>query len=425
MLSRLLVVGLLLALLGAACAVEDDDEDATGGTSGGSSESSGAEEPTTRTTRGVTDDAVKVGGIIAAANFTGAEVGAQARFDRANAEGGVNGRTIEFVGVEDDGNDAAADLAAMERLVQQEEVFALVPNVTSGTNADFPQEANVPLFGWGINPAFCGNPVAFGITGCVTDPNSTRGSNASGKVLAAHFDGNTDQTVAIITDDNDSGRGGVRLIQGSMEDAGFDVVYAEAAIPPPPTTVGDYTPFVNDLLTSDAGGPPDIIILQVSVGAVVGLSNALQPVFDGFVMGPFYDPRLVANPAFEGQGVYTQFLPYEYADENEHVARMIADIEAYDAANGTDTVLSLATAAGYWSADMFLALLEETGEDLTVERLLAASDGWSWEVPGVIGTSTWPANHDEVVPCAALVLVEDGAYVKDQPLTCGEVITLE
>lgn len=419
----LFVVGLVLAMLASSCATtEDDASDDTAPDA--TSDDSGAE-PTTRTVRGITDDSVKVGGIIAAANFAGAAEGAAARFDRANEEGGVHGRMIEFVGVDDDGNDASANLSIAERLVRQEEVFALVPVATSASNADFAEDENVPMFGWGINPAFCNNPVAFGITGCVTDPNSEKGSNALGVALAEHFDGDTDKTVALIGDDNDSGEGGIILLSNSLIDLGYDVVYAEAAMPPPPTTVGDYTPFVNDLLTSDAGGPPDVIVLQVSIANVIGLADSLQQVYDGFVLHPFYDPRLAAQPAFEGAGVFTQWLPYEYADENDFMAQMIEDVEVYDEANGTETLLSLATAAGYWSADMFLALLEEAGEDLTVEEFLAAADGWTWEVPDVIGQSTWPTNQEEVVPCVAMVLLEGGVYQKDVPLVCGEVIVNE
>ncbi|HEX8803240.1 MAG TPA: ABC transporter substrate-binding protein, partial [Acidimicrobiales bacterium] len=119
-----------LALLGAACSVEEDggqgdDEGGSGGsvaasedlTEGGTWDDSqvtetaadldcglSADDPT----RGVTDTSVKVGGLITASGpttalFTDAEAGARARFERANAEGGVHGRTIDFVGAEDDG----------------------------------------------------------------------------------------------------------------------------------------------------------------------------------------------------------------------------------------------------------------------------------------------------------------------------------
>ncbi|KAA0233163.1 MAG: hypothetical protein JJLCMIEE_02756 [Acidimicrobiales bacterium] len=425
MYRRVAILAVVAVLALAACTTtKDENTDDDGGGPAGESGESGETGEQERTTRGVTDSSVTVGGILYGLNFGGADVGAAARFDRANAEGGVHGRTIEFLGAADDNSDSSASLAEAQRLVRQEGVFAIVPVTTASLSADFMIDENVPFFGWGISPAFCGNEVGFGFTGCVTDPELERGSNAFGVVLAEHFDGDTDKSVALIAEDNDAGEGGLRLLSSSVEDQGFEVVYSEAAIPAPPATVGDYTPFVNELLTSNEGEPPDVIMLTVSVANVVGLSDALQGVYDGLVVSPFYDPRLVSNPAFEGQAILTQILPYEYADENALLGQMVDDIEAYDEANGTDTQLTLAVAAGYWSADQFLALLEETGEDLTVENFLAAQEGWEYEVEGVVGKSSWPQNHDSPVPCAAFSIVEDGAYLPDIALTCGEVIEI-
>ncbi len=421
----LLITTLLVA---AGCTKTDEDSDSA---DSGSSTTTGSDttdgdstttEPATRTTRGVTDTSVKVGGIVWMGQFAGIEAGAIARLDRANREGGVNGRTVEMAAVEDDGNDSAANLAAAEQLVRQEEVFAILPMQSAAIGAvDFLIEEQVPFFGWGVNPAFCRNDIGFGITGCVTDPKLERGSNAMGTVLKLRFDGDTDKSIAILAEDSDSGRGGIVLLQNSLEAIGFDVVYAEGAVPAPPTAVGDFTPFVNALVESDAGEPPDMIMLQLATTNAISMADALQQRYEGLVITPFYDPRLVGSPAFDGHLVLTQMLPYEWADENPALAQMIEDLDTYDAENDTETLHSLPVAAGYWAADFFLSVLEATGEDLTVENFLATvNGGFEWEAPGVIGPSTWPANHGYPVPCAALSRVEDGKYVRDVPLTCGE-----
>ncbi|MCB0988682.1 MAG: ABC transporter substrate-binding protein, partial [Acidimicrobiales bacterium] len=87
----------------------------------------------------------------------------------------------------------------------------------------------------------------------------------------------------------------------------------------------------------------------------------------------------------------------------------------------------LAVSAGYWVTDMFIKALEETGEDLTVEKFLATLNGgdFSFEVEGVVGPSTWPAKHDEPVPCAALVEVKGNEFVPVVPLTCGDTIEVK
>src|SRR5262249_6455151 len=80
-------------------------------------------------TRGVTDTSIKVGGIGDALLYGGADVGARARFTRANDAGGVNGRTIDYSGFTDDGGDPAAGSTAATNLVNQG-AFAVVPAVT-------------------------------------------------------------------------------------------------------------------------------------------------------------------------------------------------------------------------------------------------------------------------------------------------------
>ncbi len=92
----------------------------------------------------------------------------------------------------------------------------------------------IPAFGYGTNPAYCENEVAFGITGCVTNPSFTVGSNALGTLLLEHFDGDTDKTIAFIGEDNDAARGGIALLTASAEDKGYEVVYGEAVLPAPP-----------------------------------------------------------------------------------------------------------------------------------------------------------------------------------------------
>ena len=80
-------------------------------------------------TQGVTDSTIKLGAFTpltgpVADPGNGALLGQQLAFDRVNAEGGVQGRTIELVTV-DDKYDPAEAQKAVRRLNEQDEVFAL------------------------------------------------------------------------------------------------------------------------------------------------------------------------------------------------------------------------------------------------------------------------------------------------------------
>src|SRR5262249_21880129 len=67
---------------------------------------------------GATATSIKVAGLGDAALYGGADVGARARFQRANDGGGVNGRTIDYLGSSDDGGDPAAGSTAVENSVE-------------------------------------------------------------------------------------------------------------------------------------------------------------------------------------------------------------------------------------------------------------------------------------------------------------------
>lgn len=403
-----------LLLLGACSESTKDDA------SPDSSAPDASGEPTTRTTRGITDSTIKVGGVTYGLYFGDAGLGVEARLAQANAEGGIHGRTIELVEVIEDGNEAAKGLDATQQLVERDEVFALLP-VMSGAfgGTDYIVENQIPTFGWGIHPAFCGNEIAFGITGCVTDPDLSVGSNALGTALEKHL-GGTDHSVAFLGEDNDAGRGGLRLLQASVEDKGFDVVMADASAPAPPDVLSDPSPIVSKLLSSDGGEAPDVIYLVATLSGTT-ISAALQAAgYEGMIVTPSYSPLLLNAAGYEGTWINTQI------GMDPDLPANVEMLEAVHTVN-PDAQLNLAVAAGYWAADFFIQALEATGEDLTVETLLATLNGgeFTFEIEDVVGRSEWPHSHQAAVPCSSLTEVRNNQFVPSMPLACGENITIE
>jgi ABC-type branched-subunit amino acid transport system substrate-binding protein len=408
---RSLALGLALGLTAVACS-DSVEDDGPSGSDDGESESSGEV-----TTRGITDDSIKVGGVVYDVYFGDARVGVEARLAEVNEAGGVHGRTIEVVEIANDENDANAGREITQRLVEQEEVFALLP-VMSGLygGGDYIVENDIPTFGWGVNPAFCDNEVAFGITGCVTDPSLETGSNALGTILEEHF-GNTDQTIAFIGEDSDSARGGMTLLTASVEDKGFEVVMEDASLPAPPDPLGDASPFVAEILSADGGEAPDVVYITATLSGTA-ISAGLQDAgYEGMIITPSYSPLLLGQPGYDEVYINTQI------DMDPTVEANAAMLEAV-AAVAPDQKLNLAVAAGYWATDMFVKALEETGEDLSVESFLETLNGgdFTYEVEGVVGPSSWPDNHSRSVPCAALTYVQGQEFVSEINLLCGENI---
>ena len=78
---------------------------------------------------GVSDKSVKIGFIssesgAAASNFVGADKACQARIDAENKKGGVNGRKIDLIAIDD--KSGAGNNTAAKDLVQSQNVFAVV-----------------------------------------------------------------------------------------------------------------------------------------------------------------------------------------------------------------------------------------------------------------------------------------------------------
>ena len=368
-------------------------------------------------TRGVTDDSIKVGGIVSAEFFGDAEAGAAARFDRENDDGGVFGRTIDMIPAADDGFDPNTNIQEARRLVTQEEVFAVVPTATIVLGgADFLEQSKVPFLGWGIDAGFCNNEYAYGWSGCVgggSDPQYSDGfgMTAMAKMLEKPTKG---LTVAMIAEDTDAARTGNETQASAAKSMGIKVTYNEAVIPAPPATVGDVTPFVDDIMTSNKGGPPDMVeLFLAAIPPTLALQQGLRDAgFEGPIMNTqTYDAQLAA-PSDTGS-VYVQFGAFETAPDVPAVQTMVDDLEAADAPQ------NVLAAAGWLSADMFIQALKATGKDLTVENFQKAANDLTYKRKGLVGPTPL-GDKPRPSPCGTLVTSNGTGYDVSVPYFCAK-----
>lgn len=378
--------------------------------------------------RGVSADSIKVGGIVSMTSASGyskkdTDLGAKARYMRANAEGGINGRKIDYIGAEDDGQDPARNLAAARKLVQQDKVFAVSPmSSVTFTGADFLEQEKVPTFGWGTLPSFCGPKYIYGFNGClVPTPGGTINQTwpeGIGQVLG----GARGKSVAIIANDSDAGKFGVRTFQQGFTSAGFKVAYAKASVPG--TAVpSDWSAYVKEILESNDGKAPDAIVSVMQTPNNIGLFTSLKRSgYKGLLSDPTdYDPGLLAKDAtkqaLDGVHVLLQFEPFESA--NPKMAQFKADIKA--ASGGQDVPLNMHMMTGYMSADLFVSLAQKAGKDLTVESFQAAAQGFS-DTDTLVGNRSEPKGQKDSFGCGALVQLKNGAYEVSVPFKCYEPI---
>jgi branched-chain amino acid transport system substrate-binding protein len=371
------------------------------------------------TTKGVTSTTINVAGLVSDQVFGVSVKGAQARFDRENANGGVFGRKIKVVDLADDKFDPTTNVQETRRVVGAGNVFAMVPTVTVVLgSSDYLAQQKVPFFGWGISAGFCGNAYGYGFTGCVAPKTPVYGNSfmmeAGAKALNKDPKG---LTVAIIAEDTDAARSGLGTLGAAADSLGMKVVYSKGVVPAPPATVGDFTPFSQAIMTSNNGGPPDfVIILFASIPSTLGLQGTLQAA--GF-KGPIentqtYDPQLAAPS--KGGSVYIQFGAFETADTVAGVKQMAADLKK---ANVTEGVLS---AVGYLSADMFIAALKKTGKNLTVDSFQKANAKLKYNLVNTAGPTTFPQDRVQPGVCGTLVTSNGTGYDVTVPYFCGKAV---
>lgn len=430
--GRAAAIAVCTALVFAACGSSDEGEDSSGGSDETPSGDSGG-----GAVRGVTDTEITIQGIApltsAGGGYPGADIGAMARFERANRDGGINGREINYLGTADDNEDGTKNLDLAKKAVQEDDVFAIVPMLGAGflpATSDFLNDEQVPSVGWGFMPGQCsGDDIsfAFGYNGCIQPP-GVKVVNTSLAAQIVEVIGKDDLKVAIVSDDSANSTDGIKSVKAAFLAEGADVVYAKPNVPT--TEQVDYTPFVQDVMTSNDGGPPDLVVFNSLFANTVGITGGLRAAgFEGETLNYIaYVPGLLEQSpevaaALDGSYVSTQFLPTEFG--GDAIAQLEADVEAVD----PDATVTLATSLTYWMADVFVQMLEDAGDDLSPESFdEAINGGWTYEPsgdPAGLGELSYPEGHGEPAPCSALVKIDGAEYEPITELTCYENVPLE
>ena len=235
--------------------------------------------------QGITDTTIIVGNT-AATEGVFAPVGIpfnaaiQAYFDKVNAEGGIGGRTIQFIHYNDDFN-AATGRANTERLVEEDQVFALVGHFgtpTVGATFDYLNELGVPrvYYATGISALF--NPQARGFERSSFPVQPI--FDAEGEVMVARAVEQYEASrIGVIYSSADDGQGilnGVRLRAGIL-----DIPLVEYSVEPD----GDMSAAAQAIVNANV----DVVIVAANQAPFIAITKALdeanntKPVFTSYV----------------------------------------------------------------------------------------------------------------------------------------------
>jgi branched-chain amino acid transport system substrate-binding protein len=362
---------------------------------------------------------IVVGGVWSASTYTGTDDGAKAAFDAFNAAGGLDGRKIKFVGMQDDGQSNTQDLTAAKNLVNQH-VFAVVPVATSSWVAgSVLAAAKIPYFGMSIDTNWWNQANGFSIIGAnPPGPTTLKTETDSVDVICKGVAGGCKgKTVAIIGTNDTAAQENMKNDAAQYARAGAKVVAQLASIPDPPAVVSDYTPYADQILSSNGGKQPDIVQQVLPPEGDVAMISELHNL--GFKGNDFnftlYDPRAVS--VAKGADTLVTFEPWEANTP------AVATMRKRVLAENPKAILGQATLIGYWSAEMFIAALKKAGPNATpASTIKALNSGFTFGVPGGIGTTTYPQDHKALATCLSVVTSNGRAYKVAVPLTCPALI---
>jgi branched-chain amino acid transport system substrate-binding protein len=225
--------------------------------------------------------------------------------------------------------------------------------------------------------------------------------------------GNDKPTLAMFSNETDSGKNSVATQASGYAGAGFDIVYAKGLLPPPP--INDVTPYVQELLTSNDGGPPDAMVCLLSIDCLPVWSQLQANNYEGTFQSPLYSDALVK--ALTGSVASVQYVPF--GENTPAQQKMVDQIHAFKA----DAAINSGVAASYFAADMFISTLKQLKKqklEITPENVQKVAAKTTFEVEGLFGPTKYPDAFVRSTPaCTAIVSDNGTAWETVEPYVCS------
>jgi len=429
MVRRVLAITALACLVAAACSNTDDD-DAGGGGGNGEEDSYGNvtteqdDENVPVDQPGVTDDEIRVAGLVAASNdvtnsnFDDISLGVQAYFEMINQNDGIYGRQLVY----EEFDDELLNTQAATTELLDSDPFAVVGVASPGFGGGAPDlaSAGIPVFGWNINAEFNETPSFFGMRGFLGIEDAgpllpwlaqeveadTLGVMAYGGLAA-------EQSEACLNGISNS----VEQYEGDLEigfqDSSLDFGFA------------DVTGQVQQM--SDAG--VDMLATCMDFTGHTTIARELErqgvDVTHYLPRGYDYDFLREFGDLFEGAHVLLPMLPREW----EPRPPSMDAFEAWMAELGHDDArMNELSLAGWISADMFLTGLRLAGPEFTRETVVSGMNTLTdYTAQGLLPAVDWTREHEEDVDgCGTFLRIDGGEFVPEfddgeTPFSCLEV----
>jgi branched-chain amino acid transport system substrate-binding protein len=351
---------------------------------------------------GVTADTITFGQAAvlegpASALGLGMQQGLNAAFNEVNTKGGVHGRKIKLISV-NDGYEPDRAIAATKKLIEEDKVFALIGPVGTPTSAaaqPIATAAKVPFMGAFTGAGFLRNPKLENVI------NVRASYDAETEAWVKHLTEDLKITkIGIFYQDDAFGRAGLSGFKKAMDKRNMSIA-AEA------TYERNTVAVKTGVLAMKQAAPEAVVIVGAykPVAEFIKLSKkvSFNPVF---VNISFVGANALAKELGpEGKGVIvSQVVPFP-ADASLPV---VADYQkAIKAAGGEPEFVSL---EGYLAGRLAIAALEKAGKDVTREGMLKAiKDTGKFDIGGL--PMTFSADKNEALDKVWMTIIEaDGSF---------------
>jgi ABC-type branched-subunit amino acid transport system substrate-binding protein len=329
----------------------------------------------------------------------GMKAGLDAAFAEINAKGGVHGRKIKLISM-NDGYEPDRSITATKKLIEDEKVFGLIGPVgtpTSAATQPIATAANVPFLGAFTGAGFLRNPKFENVI------NVRASYDAETEAWVKHLTEDLKiSKIAIFYQDDAFGRAGLSGFKKAMDKRKMEIV-TEA------TYERNTVAVKTGLLTLKRAEPEAVVIVGAykPVAEFIKLSRKIdfKPVF---VNISFVGAGALAKELGpDGKGVIvSQVVPFPWDASLKVVADYQAAIKAADPKAEPDFV----SLEGYLVGRLTIAALDKAGKDVTRTGLIKAiKETGSFDIGGL--PMTFSATKNEGLDKVFMTVIQaDGTF---------------
>ena len=333
-------------------------------------------------TNGITDDSVKIGSFQAlsgALAFIGVSMnkGMEAYFNWINENGGVHGRTIDLIAV-DDQFVPSKTVIEVKRLVEQDKVFSIVGGLgTPGCLAvmDYLNEGGVPFVYQGSGSSLLAIPPKEYIFS--VQPNYSIEAPIVGKYLTEVA---KKKRIGMIYRAAEDGKEAYGALRAYLEESGKeDFLVRAIAVDPAQTS------FDNEIIKMMQSGVDAVYLLTFTDQTPNILKQSRDYGFEPLFVAcyPNADPKVIQLTDGAAEGL--EVMAWVDLEDTESET-FIKYLEIFQATY-PDEIPDAYAAAGFIAAELFTEGLERAGENPTRESLvkgLESMNGWQGIITPII-----------------------------------------